>query len=361
MRPSRIKLDEHDVSIIIQSLLESFIDPLSQNDLACISNGVLATGKDRDDLLSAREKGEAAIETFIETRLLKGTTMSMFDPVKKLKLGTFSSMCKNMKTTCKNKEVSLRASTSLFAQICIVMQRREIDLKKVFKYPLRPFPWSFAGQNGELKKTSKVAILHAWKKMSSLWMTIHTTHNHVCIIDGMALIQMIKSSGMTYAKLADELLKAVLARNKKAVKTDVVFDVYGENSIKNAERVRRLSGTVATNNIIPTSQVYQWHQFLSLPSNETLLIQFVVDQWSKNPYFLTVERQIFYATVGDTCFESREPSMSSKEADTRMFFHLVDGVRVRQRFVIHIPDTCVYSCCGRIRTTREIDLHKNRL
>ena len=69
---------------------------------------------------------------------------------------------------------------------------------------------------------------------------------------------------MTYAKLADKLLKAILARNKKAVKTDDVFDVYRENSIKNAERVRRSCGTVAINNIIPTSQVYQWHQFLSV-------------------------------------------------------------------------------------------------
>ena len=110
-------------------------------------------------------------------------------------------------------------------------------------------------------------------------------HSHACIIDGMALIQMIKPSGMMYTKLADKLLKAVLARNKKAVKTDVVFDVFRENSIKNAERVRRSSSTVAINNIIPTNQVYQWHQFLSLSSNKTLLIQFVVDQWSKNPYF----------------------------------------------------------------------------
>ena len=73
----------------------------------------------------------------------------------------------------------------------------------------------------------------------------------------MALIQMIKLSGTTYAKLADELLKAVLARNQKAVKTDVVFDVYRERSIRNAEQVRRSSGIVAINNIIPTSQVYQ--------------------------------------------------------------------------------------------------------
>ena len=122
LRPSRIKHNEHDVSTstVIQTLLERFIDPLSQNDLVCISNGVLATGKYY--LLDAREKREPAKETSTVTRLLKGTTMSMFDPIKKLKLGKFSSMCKNMKTTCKNKEVSLRSSRCLFAQMYIVMQ-----------------------------------------------------------------------------------------------------------------------------------------------------------------------------------------------------------------------------------------------
>ena len=175
--------------------------------------------------------------------------------IKKLKLGTFSSMCKGIKTTCKNKEVSLRASRSLFPKICIVMHRREIDLKKVFKYPLGPLPWLLAGQNGEIKKTSKVAILHALEK--DVEPMNDYPHNHVCSIDGMALIQMIKLSGTTYVKLADELLKAVLARNQKAVKTDVVFDVYRERSIRNAEQVRRSSGIVAINNIIPTSQVYQ--------------------------------------------------------------------------------------------------------
>ena len=175
-------------------------------------------------------------------------------------------------------------------------------------------------------------------------------HNHVCIIDGMALIQMIKPSGMTYAKLADELLKAVLARNKKAVKTDVVFDMHRENSMKKAESVRRLSGTIVIKNIIPTSQIYQWHQFLSLPSNKRLLIQFAVDQWSKKPYFLTVKGQVFYATIVDTCFEISRYGKTEveslqchqEETDTRAFFRLVHGVGVNQRFVIHTPDTDVF-------------------
>ena len=44
------------------------------------------------------------------------------------------------------------------------MKKRQLDLKKVFCYPLGPFPWSLADSNGGLKKTSKVSILHELDK-----------------------------------------------------------------------------------------------------------------------------------------------------------------------------------------------------
>ena len=35
------------------------------------------------------------------------------------------------------------------------MQKRSIDLKEVFKYPLGLFPWALAGSVGDLKKLIK--------------------------------------------------------------------------------------------------------------------------------------------------------------------------------------------------------------
>ena len=59
-----------------------------------ISIGVLETEKVASDMSSAKEKGETASYTFVESRLSNEKTMWIFDPMKKMKLSTFSSMNK---------------------------------------------------------------------------------------------------------------------------------------------------------------------------------------------------------------------------------------------------------------------------
>ena len=44
------------------------------------------------------------------------------------------------------------------------MQKRNMDLKEVFKYSLGLFPWPLAGSVGDLKKTNKAALLHELEK-----------------------------------------------------------------------------------------------------------------------------------------------------------------------------------------------------
>ena len=51
-----------------------------------------------------------------------------------------------------------------FAKLLIIMQKRSMDLKEVFKYSLGPFPWALAGSVGDLKKTNKSALLHELQK-----------------------------------------------------------------------------------------------------------------------------------------------------------------------------------------------------
>lgn len=60
----------------------------------------------------------------------------------------------------------------------------------------------------------------------------------------MALIQKIKVRGITFSELAKQIFQHVLNITPKPVRTDLVFGVYKENSIKDAERVRRSTGDV---------------------------------------------------------------------------------------------------------------------
>ena len=72
----------------------TFIDPLSPQPLMSISTGVVETDKVTNDMLSAKSVGKTTMNEFITNRLGAERTACIFDPIKKLKLGTFQSLNK---------------------------------------------------------------------------------------------------------------------------------------------------------------------------------------------------------------------------------------------------------------------------
>ena len=68
--------------------------------------------------------------------------LCIFDPIKKLKLSTFSSMNKIKKCKVNSKIIPMQATKELFAKISLVAQNRSLDMRSVFKFPLGPLPWS---------------------------------------------------------------------------------------------------------------------------------------------------------------------------------------------------------------------------
>ena len=104
------------------------------------------------------------MQSFIEDRLVNQET-GFFDPLKKLKLGTFTKMLKKtVKVKTNGKEVQFSAQSDIFGKIALMQQSRSLDLKKVFCYPLGPVPWSLASSTGELMKTSKSSLMHELEK-----------------------------------------------------------------------------------------------------------------------------------------------------------------------------------------------------
>ena len=150
----------------------------------------------------------------------------------------------------------------------------------MFCYPLGPIPWALATGNGELMKTSKSKIIHEMEKGSTN--VDHIDGPFVPIFDGMALVRMVKCTGLTYNEFADDLLKFMVAKSLGSKQIDVVFNVYYENSIKNAERGNCSTGKLQINAIIGSSKIKQWGAFLSNNKNKSELIHFFISRWKSN-------------------------------------------------------------------------------
>jgi hypothetical protein len=60
----------------------------------------------------------------------------------------------------KTKIITLKNTKDLFSKVAIVGQKRNVDLKQLFSFPLVYLPLALAETDGSLKKTAKAQLLH---------------------------------------------------------------------------------------------------------------------------------------------------------------------------------------------------------
>jgi hypothetical protein len=382
----RIAKDEKDIQAMEDLLKNNWINPFNPDisDIMSISTGLVPSKDIIQDLQNALDKGEKAYQNFKQTRL-ESSAVKYTDRLPKLKLKTFGDITKRAKQIkIDGKEAMLRADRNLFGNMIISAQSRNLDMREVLSHPLGPLPWSLATPDGCLRKTNKSALGRELEKSVPPAENIPTPN--ACIIDGMALVNKIQGDKKSFQEISDAMLSLVLAAGYDSRRIDVVFDVYRDISIKNAERASRASlGEALTyKHISAGTKVVQWRSFLRNSSNKMELISFLVSQWKEERCRrkMAERSKIVYVTSGEKCFkitgegfdEVAELFSTQEEADTRMFLHAVHIARYAyQAIIILSMDTdvrllCLAFCshvstplfqkCGTDNRTRYIDICK---
>ena len=183
------------------------------------------------------------------------------------------------------RQIILKADCDLFAKMILIAQTRDLDMKEILKHRLGQIPWALATPEGTQRKTMKSSLSKKLRK--DLTPVESIPENSACIIDGMALVQKIDANNMTFADVSNTILKMVLREGAACKCIHVVFDVYREQSIKDAERVNRGSISGTTFKAIASGhKIKQWRKFLCSPENKNKLIQFLSNDWSN-----TTQRQ----------------------------------------------------------------------
>ena len=273
--PSRIQRDQSDVQTVQDTITSLFVYPFSESQLVVLSSGIVATEKIESDLLEAETKGEKQMKNFIEKHLV-AQTIDFYEPITQLSLGTFSSL-KKVKVKTYNKVTQYSAQSNIFGKILLIQQNRKINRQEIFFCPLGPIPWALAEANGELQKSSKAKIMHELEK--GVTRVERVDAPIVPIFDRMALVCMVKCTGLTYNQFADDLLKLLVNKRCGSKWMDVVFDVCWENSLKNSDRGNHSTGQIQFNVITGSAKISQWGPFLSNNKSKSQLIRFLVSRW----------------------------------------------------------------------------------
>jgi len=340
-------------------LKDTLINPVEEKQLLSISSGISPADKIKDDLLQASEHVKTALNAYVDDRLTN-LTKSMFDPIKKLRMGTFSTMKKKKNVHVKGREVQFSSQSEIFGKVSLISQTRDINLKDIFKYPLGLVPYSLCDEMGIMVKNKKSDLLAELEKDTVLVEKIPAAS--CSIIDGMALVRKVKCSGLTFSQVADVIFKAALLSSRASTRIDIVFDVYFDESIKNVERSRRCSENISVSfkKIIGNNIIRQWHSFLGEGNNKTELIKFLVSEWKSKQID---NGKIIYATYGSHCIcinDGREIAAlkcQQEEADTRMLLHANHASNHRfSEVVIHTPDTDVIVIAVALANTISSDM-----
>ena len=104
LQVSRINRDLDDAQGVFDLLNESLINPVERKELVSLSSGVFPGNQSVADLDQAYEKGKKCMENFINDRLIS-LGKSIYTPIKKLQLGKFSKIKKQVTVNIKGKNV----------------------------------------------------------------------------------------------------------------------------------------------------------------------------------------------------------------------------------------------------------------
>ena len=255
------------------------------------------------DLLGAYRIGENAYQAFKEERLETDTpTMQFHDMMTKEKLRTFTNIRMKPRSQGHAKEAILQADRNLFGQIILVAENRKLKMSDVLAHPLGPLPWALASGDGSLRKTNKAALARELERNVSPAEVI--PEPSATMIDGMSLVQKLKGNDKTFSQLAGTALSHAVYEGAKCRRIDVVFDVYKETSIKDAERANRSAGTgIYFKNIQPGHNIQQWRKLLGSSSNNASLIKFLVEEWNAPHHREKLEGKGLYVTCEQLCFK----------------------------------------------------------
>ena len=321
----------------------------------------------KDDILLRDNKGEAEFKDFVSSRLVTASAKkSIWDPMKKMKLKTFTT-CQR-KTPCKvgTKLVKLREDRQLLARFLVVHQSRPGLIsslgESIGKYEFAVIPRSLFSSDGLLliptDKSSFISVIEKYlpedMETQAENPPVHVTREKVCIIDAMAIVQAIKKGPKmsTCSDFAKVFVRSITKMMEGYSEGRIIFDRYIEGSLKAQTRGKRAAGVDPVKFIISDSTNIKLVPLKTLLSHIETKAQ-LMEYLGKSLLRAFCESNKSLIVVYGTSTHANKPDLFSpniadhthEEADTLIPLHVLDAVRQEQNvrdIDVFSPDTDVF-------------------
>ncbi|KAE8740339.1 hypothetical protein FOCC_FOCC014156 [Frankliniella occidentalis] len=292
------------------------------NEVFNIATGQCADKSVVEVIFSIEQKGQSQYEQFVKDRL-ENNTVSIYDPIPLNKFSLMKGVLKK-KNSASNKITSLKNDCSLFSRLWIANQIREGDMKEFFMHENASCPPSLS-VNGVMRSCKKSEIVTCLTN-SSLQSVCQTRPAvDAVVLDGAAIVHMIRpcATDKTFSDYVHSVENYLQREAKNTKRIDMVFDVYKEDSLKNATREKRGEG-IRTKVTMNTKLPRQWPKFLRDSQNKDELFNLL----AKHLVNVNWDGKIFAVTNSANCLTNTNSGdvdglapCNHEEADTRLMLH----------------------------------------
>lgn len=314
----------------------------SQDMLRLHSKDIM--GQDSVECLTMIQmQGQEQYMRFVEERL-RTKTKAITAPITRNKVVLFNEQPKKTKKSAETVTL-LKNESSLFSRLYVACQTRDGDLDTFFSHENHPFPPSLSSY-GQLRLGKKSDLMGCLEQHAQGTCNVRPPTD-ATIMDGAVLVNLLRPGGCkTFGDYALKVFIPYVQREHSlALRVDIVWDQYYENSLKGQTREKRVSGPSHRRRVEMSSPVPKnWQHFLRVNSNKAELFKLLNNELMKT----ASTGQVFVVTEGADvrCIPSRDKAniapCNHEEADSRIMVHVSDAVMQGfQKILVRTVDTDV--------------------
>ena len=227
----------------------------NETPLKNVISSALVPDEAKCDILFYHEKGQQRFQEFVKDRLLSSSELSIWDPMKKLKLKTFLNWAEKRKIRIGEKVIKLREERQLLGRFLIIQRSRPEIVPKLEKaigqYEMSVVPRSLCAVDGSLYiPADKASLLHAIEEVEAQANSDESQESRcqppkIIIIDAMAVLQSMKktSKTQTLSDLQEAFTKRIAFMMAGYSEGRVIFDRYQDQSLKSKTRQKRATSS----------------------------------------------------------------------------------------------------------------------
>lgn len=318
----------------------------------------LATGATLDDessrfYLNCLANGKEAYENFKEERLEK-KSKKLFDTIPKTR--------STRQTAKKSKTPDVKKETIDFLCTIDYARLRQFNVEELLSYEIGSTSF-YLTKDGSLRKSPKSELAREIKKLLDAECSESVPAANLksmIVIDFMAYARKVPTKKMklqTYEDFVKVLWKTFSTLSNNCVRTDIIFDLYLQQSIKQDERIRRSKSDPIETKIgsIKQQLPVEMDRFWASSDNKMRFQQAFI-KWITSHCQFDVPVFLGGASAADitSCVQlyggevTNVPSLRNdhEEADDRMMYHANQSIKEEcfEKVIIASSDTDVFVC-----------------